>query len=343
MKTLKTILLSSVIAVLAFAPVKSGEVSVSGSMEISNTTGLTGSNAGGKLGQENELSVTASTELDNGTTVSYKQSITQDNGRNDSELKFGTSYGTIAMTSTGTPIDAIDNIVPTAFEEAFHGATTWTNVGSLDGTFGIRFTNSDALPLGLTIDAMYQPQAGAGDAANDEGTSSTGHQYYGDAHDVVIKGPVPLIDGANFAVGTSNTEGLNATERGDRDEYTAALTYAFGPVSVGFQKGLILYDLESDVGTDWIKNTFYGIAYAVNDNLSVSYQNNESQKKVSVNGVAGATKGSSRTNTAQESEGFSVAYTVGGLKIAYVDNSHDNESYGSTEKDYRQVVLGVSF
>ncbi len=343
MKTLKTILLSSVIAVLAFAPVKSGEVSVSGSMEISNTTGLTGSNAGGKLGQENELSVTASTELDNGTTVSYKQSITQDNGRNDSELKFGTSYGTIAMTSTGTPIDAIDNIVPTAFEEAFHGATTWTNVGSLDGTFGIRFTNSDALPLGLTIDAMYQPQAGAGDAANDEGTSSTGHQYYGDAHDVVIKGPVPLIDGANFAVGTSNTEGLNATERGDRDEYTAALTYAFGPVSVGFQKGLILYDLESNVGTDWIKNTYYGIAYAVNDNLSVSYQNNESQKKVSVNGVAGATKGSSRTNTAQESEGFSVAYTVGGLKIAYVDNSHDNESYGSTEKDYRQVVLGVSF
>ena len=343
MKTLKTILLSSVIAVLAFAPVKSGEVSVSGSMEISNTTGLTGSNAGGKLGQENELSVTASTELDNGTTVSYKQSITQDNGRNDSELKFGTSYGTIAMTSTGTPIDAIDNIVPTAFEEAFHGATTWTNVGSLDGTFGIRFTNSDALPLGLTIDAMYQPQSGAGDAANDEGTSSTGHQYYGDAHDVVIKGPVPLIDGANFAVGTSNTEGLNATERGDRDEYTAALTYAFGPVSVGFQKGLILYDLESNVGTDWIKNTYYGIAYAVNDNLSVSYQNNESQKKVSVNGVAGATKGSSRTNTAQESEGFSVAYTVGGLKIAYVDNSHDNESYGSTEKDYRQVVLGVSF
>ena len=60
MKTLKTILLSSVIAVLAFAPVKSGEVSLSGSMEISNTTGLSGSQSGGKLGQENELSVTGS-------------------------------------------------------------------------------------------------------------------------------------------------------------------------------------------------------------------------------------------------------------------------------------------
>ena len=343
MKTLKTILLSSVIAVLAFAPVKSGEVSLSGSMEISNTTGLSGGTAGNKLGQENELSITASTELDNGTTVSYKQSITQDNGRNDSELVFGTGYGKIAMTSTGTPIDAIDNIVPTAFEEGFHGATTWTSVGQMDGTFGIRFTNSDALPLGLTLDAMYQPQTGGGDAATDEGTSGTVSEYYGSGYDVVLKGAVPLVDGANFAAGYANTDGLKGTERGDREELTAALTYAYGPVSVGFQKGLILYSLESDVGTDWIKNTYYGIAYAVNDNLSVSYQNNESQKKVSVNGVAGATKGSSRTNTAQESEGFSVAYTVGGLKIAYVDNSHDNESYGSTEKDYRQVVLGVSF
>ena len=81
--------------------------------------------------------------LYNGTTVSYKQSITADNARNDSELKFGTSYGTIAMTSTGTPIDAIDNITPTAFEEGFHGATTWTSVGQNDGTFGIRFTNAD--------------------------------------------------------------------------------------------------------------------------------------------------------------------------------------------------------
>ena len=34
---------------------------------------------------ENELSVTASTELDNGVGVAYKQSITADNARNDSE------------------------------------------------------------------------------------------------------------------------------------------------------------------------------------------------------------------------------------------------------------------
>ncbi len=173
MKTLRKILLSTVLTVFAFVPANAGEMTLSGSMEISATTGLSGSNSGGRLGQENELSVTGSTELDDGTTVSYKQSITADNARNDSELVFGTSYGTISMTSTGTPIDAIDNVMPTAFEEAFHGSSSFQNIGINDGDFGIRYKNADLLPLGLSLDAMYIPTTGAGDAATDEGTSGT--------------------------------------------------------------------------------------------------------------------------------------------------------------------------
>ena len=135
-------------------PANAGEMTLSGSMEISATTGLSGSNSGGRLGQENELTVKGSTELDDGTTVSYEQTLTGDNARNDSKLSFGTSYGTIEMTSRGTPIDAIDNVVPNAFEEAFHGSSSWLNVGLNDGDFGIRLTNADILPLGLTLDAI---------------------------------------------------------------------------------------------------------------------------------------------------------------------------------------------
>ena len=64
-------------------------------------------------------------------------------------------------------------------------------------------------------------------------------------------------------------------------------------------------------------------------------------EKLSVASGAATETGKSRTNTAQESDGISIAYTVGGLKIAYVDNSHD--IYGSTSKDHRQVVVGVTF
>jgi len=343
MKTLKNILLSAMLTVFVSAPALAGSVSMSGSMEISGTTGLSGGNNGGKLGQENELSVTASTELDGGTTVSYKQSITQDNARNDSELVFGTAYGKLAMTSTGTPVDAIDNIVPSAFEEAFHGATTWTSVGTNDGTFGIRFTNADLIPGGYTVDVMYQPRQGAGDAANDEGGSGTSNADYGDVMEYVLKGPIPLIDGANMAIGYSEAASSVGTEHDDKYEATAAITYAYGPISVGAQKGLINYQLKSDQGTNWIKNTYYGIAYAVNDNLSLSYQNNTSYKHTRKAGGGTAADGSQGEGVEQESEGLSIAYTIGGMKIAYVDNSHDNESYGSVSKDYRQVVLGVAF
>ena len=337
MKTLRKILLSTVLTVFAFVPANAGEMTLSGSMEISATTGLSGANSGGRLGQENELTVKGSTELDDGTTVSYEQTLTGDNARNDSKLSFGTSYGTIEMTSRGTPIDAIDNKTPTAFEEGFHGATTWTQVGQNDGSFGIRFTNADLLPMGIKLDAMYFPTVGAGDAATDEGTSGTVNQYYEDSYEVVLSGNVPMVDGASFGIGYATAD-TTVTTRGDREEGTVYVNYAYGPLSLGAQMGAVGFDL-AEAGTGWYKNTYYGVAYAVNDNLSVSYQNNKSQKHTK---GAGSVK-QKNTSVLQESDGFSVSYTLGGMTISYVDNSHDNESYGSTSKDYRQIVLGVAF
>ena len=81
-----------------------------------------------------------------------------------------------------------------------------------------------SFPLGITLDAMYFPTVGAGDAATDEGTSGTVQEYYGDAYEVVFKkGDVPILDGASFALGMANAEGSKSTERGDRDEYAVLL------------------------------------------------------------------------------------------------------------------------
>ena len=346
MKTLRKILLSTVLTVFAFVPANAGEMTLSGSMEISATTGLSGSNSGGRLGQENELTVKGSTELDDGTTVSYEQTLTGDNARNDSKLSFGTSYGTIEMTSRGTPIDAIDNVVPTAFEEGFHGSSSWLNVGLNDGDFGIRLTNADILPLGLTLDAMYFPTVGAGDAATDEGTSGTSDGEFEKAYEVVVKGNVPMVDGASFGIGYSEIS-TYLTSQGDAQEGTAYLKYAYGPLTVGAQIGVIGFDKKTTSSDesfiDWYKNTFYGASYAVNDNLTISYQMNKSQQHTRLDGNT-LVDGSHGSSIEQESDGFSVAYTLGGMTIAYVDNSHDNEGYNDgTSKDYRQVVLGVAF
>lgn len=345
MKTIQKLLLTSVLAVFAFAPAQAGEVTMTGSMEVAYSNGLSGGNTGGKLGQENELSVTASTELDNGVGVAYKQSITADNARNDSELVFSglpTIGGSLAMTSTGTPIDAIDNVVPTAFEEANHGATTFTQVGNNDGTFGLRYKNT--IPgTEIALDAMYFPQAGAGDAANDEGGSGTIHELYNSGYEVVLSGAIP-VDGAAFKIGYASTDANKALTQDDRNEYAAALSYAYGPITVGVERTLVDNQIRNVVGVDWTKNTIYGVAYAVNDNLSVSYQVNESYQHSSAAAGDQGESGSMGSGIMQEAEGISVAYTMGGLKLAVVDNSFDNESYTvGSSKDYTQIVLGVAF
>jgi hypothetical protein len=343
MKTLKQLVLASVLTVFAFGTAQAGSMSVSGSMEVTNTSGLSGTTNGGGLGMENELSVTASTELDNGVGVAYKQSITADNARNDSEVVFSglpMIGGSIAMTSTGTPIDALDNIMPTAAEESNHGAGTgnFSQIGANDGSFGLRYKNAELLPLGMTLDAMYFPQSGAGDAANDEAGSGTSHELYGDAYELALSMPVPMVDGASLTAGYANTDAASV-KRDDREEYVAAVKYAYGPVSVGYQKTLLNNSFKDGQagGEAWVKGTMYGVSYSVNDNLAVSYQMNESQKKIS-NGS------SSGQSDKQEASGFSVSYSIGGMSLAYVDNSFDNHGYNaSVNKDYKQVVLGVAF
>ena len=164
MTNIKKIGLSALAGALAMTTAHAGSVSMTGSMEITYTKGSGYQDTGNPLGQENELSVVASTELDNGITVAYKQSITADNARNDSELVFGNILGgTLAMTSTGNPISAIDDVTPTAFEEANAQVGSITDVNGSDGTFGIRYTLADVIGTGIKLDYMYFPKHGTGE------------------------------------------------------------------------------------------------------------------------------------------------------------------------------------
>ena len=130
-----------------------------------------------------------------------------------------------------------------------------------------------------------------------------------------------------------------STKRDDREEYAAAVKYTYGPLSVGYQKTLVnnsFKDAEAG-GVAWVKGSMYGISYSVNDNLAISYQENESQQKTSQGASSGA-------STKQKSDGVSISYSIGGMSLAYVDNSFDNSSYTvDSNKDYKQVVLGVAF
>ena len=230
MKNITKIGLSALAGSLAMTSANAGDLSLTGSMEVTYTVGSGYQNDGNQFGQENEMTIAASTELDNGVGVAYKRSLTAAQAGSDSELVFSNMPmvgGTLAMTSTGSPLSAIDDVTPTAFEEANAQVGSVDDVNGMDGTFGIRYTLADVAGSGITFDAMYTPVHGAGDAAADQSTATAHGNDTGT--EVVLKGAVPFVEGLDFGVGYALLESQDATDSAssvsegsiDQDEGTA--------------------------------------------------------------------------------------------------------------------------
>ena len=335
MKNITKVGLSALAGALAITSVNAGEMTLSGSMEASYTKGSGYKTTGNPLGMDKELSVTGSTELDNGTTVSYKQSITDAMAFNDSELVFGGVLGMadVALTSTGSPISAIDDVTPTAFEEANALLGSIDDVNGMDGTYGIRVTMADVMGTGFKVDAMYTTDVGSGDAQADNGTSGVDSSNADDGKEITITGSVPMVEGLDVGVGYYNQDGKTAVTTGEygQDEGTAYIKYSTGPVSLGYQKGVVTNYTGGAEETQYT-NQYYGISYKVSDNLSVSYNEMDSRK------VVGG------TDIEQDFDSISLSYTVGGMTIGVADAEVSNASYTSGRTmDETSVSLSIAF
>ena len=334
MKNITKVGLSALAGALAITSVNAGEMSISGSMEASYTKGSGYLTTGNPLGMDKELSVTGSGELDNGTTVSYKQTITDAMAFNDSELKFGNVLGMmdVAMTSTGSPISAIDDVTPTAFEEANALIGSIDDVNGMDGTYGIRVTMADVMGTGFKVDAMYTTDVGSGDAQADNGTSGETGGTSGDGQEITITGSVPMVEGLDVGVGyyTQDTDATVTTGNYGQDEGTAYIKYSTGPVSVGYQRGVVsIQGATSETSYD---NRMIGISYKISDDLSVSYNELESRKS------------NMGTDIDQEFDSISVSYSMGGMTIGIADADVSNASYTSGRtQDETSISLSVAF
>ena len=348
MKTIKNMLFALVASSLVFANVNAGEMTLNGSMEVALTK--VDGETGNPIGLENEMDIVGSTELDNGIGVSYKMTIDATTF-DDEELVFSTPYGTLAVTSTGGPLDANDNIVPTAFEEAEYAASTgYIDVSKFsgNGAMALRYGNTF---YGVGVDAMYTPRYGSGDGSDDGSPSATTNSEYGEVEEIVLSADplAPLgIEGAALKVGYGKVEALEST-RSDPESALVALTYAYGPLSVGVEKSGVLYGEDGTSRTTgdviYARNVNYGAAFAVNDQLSVSYQETESLRKVIGAIEAEASVGGSGTNSETlKADTISVAYTIGGLSIKYADSSVDNDTYtANTSSTASTLSIGVAY
>ena len=324
----------------AISTAQAGELTVTGSMEATyHTQG--DKTTGNPLGMDRELKFSGSTELDNGVTVSVMQDTSDNLGYGNSQIMFGGVGGIvdIYVGSDSDPVDAIDDITPSAYEEANgSGSGTYTSndIGDNAGQMGIGFKAS--LPFLGALNYKHYPRIdstkNADNASSGDANATTGSAYSASLKTNLADIPVvgSFLDGATLTTGVAEKDHSQIANTDDAFDATAALNYSVGNFSLGVQKKV---HNEGESGASGVtdavfyKDTAIGLAYAFNDNLSISWNDYESYKH---DGIGSPN---------QETTAINVGYTVGGMTVGFQDASTDNDNYTTDAKDDTRT-LGVS-
>ena len=286
MNNLKKIGLTALGTAMVASSAQAASLSVSGGTSIF-FGGEDNSNGGNGWSMTDQIDFNASGEMDNGMTISlYLQLDGSTAPFDDRKVTIDTGdMGKITFSGHGSsgPVGSWDDITPSANEESWG-----TSIGgTVDGP-----TNA----------AAYDPSKGSDLQSSTEiGVAYTGMEG------LTVKA----------AMGENN-------ELADQvDLSVLGITYAMGPVTVGYQSN------ESDRGTGTDEDfTAYGISYAVSDDVSVSY------------GASSLDYSSALED--QESSAVSISFTAGGVAISASHQTTDNVA-GATATDNTSYEVNFSF
>ena len=320
---IKKIGMTALAASLVSTSVFAGELTASGgaSMAVEGYSGSTlQSDTAYSMGDSVTLSGT--TELDNGMTVTMAFELDGDNEDSDGTSSYDDNSITISS-------DAMGKVKFSA-----HGGSSATS--AIDKTAaGDVFDTFDGSSNGLTVTGVAVDSAGAGGnsffytlpsmvdglaltaSLNTSGT--TGNNA------TAFAGTYSGVDGLSVSYGIGNIEsGLAAT---DGDQTVMKASYAYGPVTLSYSNN------DSDVGTanNDQETTSYAVSYTVSEAISVTYGTETIDSANS-------------TEVDAEYEGMTVAYTAGGMTITAKSQDAQNIDHSTNANaDYDYWSLGLSF
>ena len=321
MNKLKTIGLSALAGSLAAFSAQAFEASVSGGAEITISHGGKTDVTGSPLGARKNITISGSGELDNGWGISVFHALGDTHAYSSSVYSFDMGgMGTLSLDSGsgGHGAASIDNIMPTAYEEADYGfATGAADIGGTASGEYIGYSNSIG---GATIVAAFNPDRG-GATQGDGGFA--GAAGAGAAWDIGVK--FAPMDGMLLVAGWGQLDnGTGGTSNIDED--TVGLTYAFGPITVGAQ---LSHD-DTNGGIEYTTEAA-GITFNVSDDLSIGYQRLSTEYNRT---------GSNDTDVTYN--GLSAAYSMGNIAIKFISN--DVSNLGGTQGTSDEAKeLSISF
>ena len=345
-------------SVSLFASANAGELSVSGTAKATYNI-ETGSNNGKGLGITNELNFTASGETDAGYTWSYSMELDpgataaatdttnpdlQGAQNDDTKLTLTTPMGTVGVFISEGGLDVEDSASQSVYSRP-------TDMGGSDGVVdnysissynNVQYhTAADMIPFGGMFKIGYAPDLDAYGSGNNAGPTQTeGTAAYAGRSATqyqVSFNAIPFLDGVTIGADYMEFDKQGSQGKRDQDAESGAYyaTYAIGNVSLGYSKAYkaLLVDDDANTGVEYYDQSNQSIAYAVNDDLTISYEVEKSE----VNYVLDSTAA-----VEQKSTGVQLAYNLGGMTLAIARNSHDNPSYSSTAADLDQTLIAVT-
>ena len=329
MNNFKKVGLTALAGSLAAISANAAEMTVSGATLLTYTSEDNSETTGNPFGMKTNLGFTASGEV-NGYTVSYMQtSKDQFAGMSSARLSVDMGdLGTIAFDQgSGSGLGTIDDKTPTAAEEIWDGIDTDGTSGA-NGLVGAAGASGVFNYIKSYAGVTFNGAARRGTAAknSDGGSSGAG----GSAWDFALTAGDDVLMVAGLSGGLGYGEASNGTSgsANDTEHMTLFANYSYGPVTFGAQASEI--DNTTTGGADQDVRAF-GIAFNVNDSLSVSY----GERDVDFGGSTAA-------NVEENGEGIAVAYTMGSIKIAGNKNEVSNNDGTAGAKD-EMTEIAVSF
>jgi hypothetical protein len=320
----------------AISAAQAGDLTVTGAVDMSWIS-LDDDTVGNPIGISSNMAFNGSGELDNGWNVALYIAHANGNSYTETNVKVTVpSLGDILIDqgSTGSGLDRYDDVTPNVWEEANGTGLTGgiRTVGGVSGGANIEWT-PNMLPDGYTAAIAITPSAGGSKSA-DKTYSGDDGGYAGSGYDIIAS-----ADGGNFGLDGLSIKGGYSKQKqdnnsssvsGDRDQKTLAATYAFGNFTVGYQWSED--DLGLNTGVNLYENNMWGVTFSVNDDLSIGYNNIESEQN-NHNG----------SHVTADVSSIQIAYTMGGASFRLAESSLDNGSYQTTSTfDRDATTLSVS-
>lgn len=313
---MKKLLATTAIVSVSFASVALAEVTVKGSIEQTVNSRSYDKAANehkgtNSMGQETNLTVSSSGELDNG--LSIKGSFRSEDGSVDhSSIKIsGDTMGFEIGADTGATIHT--QINPTV------GDSVWFATGSQgdDGfttyeAHDVQHVGIDAKLGGMTAAVNYAP-SNNGISAGDSNKTDAG----GSAMEYLIKGSI--ADGINVLVGQEVIEAANSGGS-EETEKTYQISYSSGQFAVGAS----LRDFDDGDSTETAGTTdevtYYTATYAVSDQISLGLQH-----------VIAESEGTGTSAKDEETTGVSLGYNLGPIGVEVMYATTDNLAHSNAD------------